>query len=238
MLSIKQYQLNLKHYYGYYTGAIDGIRGTKTVKAIKAFQSGHSLTADGIYGAKTNAKLVAVVKAMQAKLGVAQDGLVGTKTIAAIKAAQKKYGLTVDGICGTKTFAKLNGGSNTGNLSAGSLSAHFKKTEFKCGCGGKYCNGYPATVSSKLLTILEALRSYYGKPITITSGIRCTTHNKQVGGVSNSTHKTGKAADIYIPGICDTAAGRKKVVAKAYALGAKYSYCNTAGMGNAVHINV
>lgn len=233
MLSVKQYQLNLKHYYGYYTGAIDGSRGSKTIAAIKAFQRDHGLTVDGIYGSKTDAKLVAVIKSMQAKLGVTQDGKVGTKTIAAIKAAQKGYGLKQDGICGKLTFAKLNGGS-----SAGSFSAHFKKSEFRCGCKGKYCSGYPATVSKGLLNILEALRSIYGKPITVTSGIRCTTYNRQVGGISNSAHKTGKAADIYIPGICDTAAGRKEVVAKAYELGARYSYCNTSGMGNAVHINV
>lgn len=93
-------------------------------------------------------------------------------------------------------------------------------------------------MSAKLIKILEALRAYYGKPITITSGVRCATYNRNVGGVSNSAHKTGKAADFYIPGICDSAAGRKKVVAKAYALGAAYSYANTSGMGNAVHVNV
>lgn len=238
MLSIKQYQLNLKHYYGYYAGAIDGSRGPQTVKAIKAFQRDHGLTVDGSYGPKTNAKLITVIKAMQAKLGVTQDGMVGSKTIAAIKAAQKKYGLKQDGICGKLTFAKLNGSTGGSGNSSGQLSSHFKKTEFKCGCRGKYCSGYPATVSSKLLKILEGLRSFYGKPITVTSGIRCNTYNRQVGGVSNSPHKYGKAADIYIPGICDTAAGRKKVVAKAYALGASYSYCNTPQMGNAVHINV
>ncbi|MEE0746581.1 MAG: hypothetical protein UIL73_08850, partial [Anaerovoracaceae bacterium] len=59
-----------------------------------------------------------------------------------------------------------------------------------------------------------------------------------VGGVSNSAHKYGRAADIYIPGICNTAAGRRQVVSKAYSLGAAYSYANTSGMGNAVHINV
>lgn len=235
MLSVKQYQLNLKHYYGYYTGTIDGSRGPKTIAAIKAFQRDHGLTVDGVYGPKTDARLIAAIKAMQAKLGVTQDGKVGSKTIAAIKAVQKRYGLVQDGICGAKTSAKLNGSSSS---SSGGSSAHFKKSEFRCGCRGKYCSGYPATVSSKLLNILEGLRSIYGRPITVTSGLRCTTYNRQVGGISNSAHKTGKAADIYIPGICDTAAGRKKVVAKAYELGAKYSYCNTSGMGNAVHINV
>lgn len=241
MLTIRQYQSNLKHYYGYYSGAVDGIRGAGTIAAIKAFQRGHSVYADGIYGVNTNAKMVSVIKSLQGKLSVTRDGIIGNNTIAAIKATQKKYGLTVDGIAGTKTMAKLNGGSS-GSSGSGSGtwngSSHFSKTEFKCKCGGRYCNGYPATVNTKLINILESLRAYYGKPITITSGLRCARHNANVGGVSNSAHKYGRAADIYIPGICSTAAGRRQVVSKAYSLGAAYSYANTKGMGNVVHINV
>lgn len=233
MLTVRQYQLNLKHYYAYYTGAIDGIAGAGTKAAVKAFQRDHGLTQDGIYGANTNAKLIAVIKTMQGKVGTTQDGLVGTNTINAIKAVQRKYGLTVDGIYGTRTNAAIN--SNIG----GGSSAHFKKSEFKCECGGRYCNGYPAgNTSAALLNILEKIRSYYGKPITITSGQRCATYNRQVGGITNSAHRFGKAADIYIPGVTNTAAGRNAVVNLAYKYGAAYSYANTAQMGNAVHINV
>nr|WP_256476213.1 D-Ala-D-Ala carboxypeptidase family metallohydrolase [Anaerofustis sp. NSJ-163] len=110
---------------------------------------------------------------------------------------------------------------------------YFKKSEFKCQCGGKYCNGYPAEMSSKLIDILEELREYFGKPITITSGLRCSKHNANVGGVSNSKHMYGKAADIYIAGV-----DKAKIKSKAYSLGAAYSYYGTDNMGNAVHINV
>lgn len=234
MLTVRQYQTNLKHYYAYYTKAVDGINGAGTKAAVRAFQRDHGLTVDGIYGAKTDAKLVACIKSLQGKIGVAQDGIVGTNTINAIEVVQRRYGLVVDGIAGTATFRALNSGV-TGNGS----SAHFKKVEFACECGGRYCNGYPGgNTSAKLLGILESLRSYYGKPITITSGQRCATFNAQVGGISNSAHRFGKAADIYIPGICDTVAGRRQVISKAYALGAAYAYGNTPGMGNAVHINV
>ncbi len=233
MLTVRQYQRNLKHYYAYYTGAVDGINGAGTKAAVRAFQRDCHITVDGIYGSDTNARLVYVVKNMQAKVGVTQDGIVGTNTINAIKAVQRKYGLTVDGIYGTRTNAAIN--SNIG----GGSSAHFKKAEFACECGGRYCNGYPGgDTSAKLLGILESLRSYYGKPITVTSGQRCPTYNRQIGGISNSAHIYGKAADIYIPGICDTVAGRRQVISKAYALGAAYAYGNTPGMGNAVHINV
>lgn len=137
----------------------------------------------------------------------------------------------------------LGGGASSGGTTvstpSGGASAHFKKAEFKCKCGGRYCNGYPAgNTSAKLLTILEKIRAHYGKPVTIRSGQRCKKRNAQVGGVSNSMHTKGKAADIYIKGICDTAAGRRQVVALAYKYGAKYAYANTKQMGTSVHINV
>lgn len=137
----------------------------------------------------------------------------------------------------------LGGGASSGGTTvstpSGGASAHFKKAEFKCKCGGRYCNGYPAgNTSAKLLTILEKIRAHYGKPVTIRSGQRCKKRNAQVGGVSNSMHTKGKAADIYIKDICDTAAGRRQVVALAYKYGAKYAYANTKQMGTSVHINV
>lgn len=44
--------------------------------------------------------------------------------------------------------------------------------------------------------VLDPLRELYGKPITVNSGYRCPALNKAVGGVSNSQHLTGEAADI------------------------------------------
>lgn len=46
--------------------------------------------------------------------------------------------------------------------------------------------------------ILQPLRNYLDKPITINSGYRSVQVNKAVGGVSNSQHITGCAADIRI----------------------------------------
>lgn len=247
MISVLYRQYFLKYNYGYYTGKLDGISGSGTKAAIKKFQRVYGLSVDGIWGTKTNAKAVSVTKELQTLLnkygaGLTVDGVLGQKTAAAIKTAQKKLGLTADGCAGQATWAKLRSGSgSSGSTSAasGGSSAHFAKSEFKCGCGGRYCNGYPAgNTSAKLLNILEKIRAYYGKPITITSGQRCATRNKQVGGVSGSAHTKGKAADIYIPGVTDTRAGRNAVVNLAYKYGAAYSYANTAQMGNAVHINV
>ncbi|MGN0788267.1 MAG: spore cortex-lytic enzyme [Candidatus Onthoplasma sp.] len=49
-------QTRLKKW-GYYTGAIDGINGPKTIAAVKAFQKKYGLTADGIVGPLTAAKM-------------------------------------------------------------------------------------------------------------------------------------------------------------------------------------
>lgn len=46
--------------------------------------------------------------------------------------------------------------------------------------------------------VLDPLRRIIQKPIIITSGYRCEKLNKAVGGVSNSWHKQGNAADIHI----------------------------------------
>ena len=54
--------------------------------------------------------------------------------------------------------------------------------------------------------VLDPLRAANG-PITINSGYRCPSLNSLVGGVSNSQHVTGQAADISIKG--DIAYGKK-----------------------------
>lgn len=46
--------------------------------------------------------------------------------------------------------------------------------------------------------VLDPLRRIIQKPIIITSGYRCEKLNKAVGGVSNSWHQQGNAADIHI----------------------------------------
>lgn len=78
---------------------------------------------------------------------------------------------------------------------------NFKYSEFKCKCGGKYCNGYPVPFSYELAKNLQNIRSHFGKPLTITSPLRCETWNSKQGGVKNSKHKKGWACDFYIKGV-------------------------------------
>lgn len=53
---VKEVQRRLKEW-GYYNGAIDGVYGPATVKAVKAFQKKNGLTADGVAGKSTYAAL-------------------------------------------------------------------------------------------------------------------------------------------------------------------------------------
>ena len=50
--AVKQIQTKLKNW-GYYSGSVDGIYGSATVRAVRAFQQKNGLTADGKAGPKT-----------------------------------------------------------------------------------------------------------------------------------------------------------------------------------------
>lgn len=77
------------------------------------------------------------------------------------------------------------------------LSENFSESEFAC--KGRSCCGGTAAVSMELVSVLQAVRGYLGKPLRITSGFRCKVHNKAVGGAANSMHCRGWAADVVPP---------------------------------------
>lgn len=75
---------------------------------------------------------------------------------------------------------------------------YFTIDEFRCHhCGHLPENG----MNPVLLEKLDALRESVGLPIVVSSGYRCPEHNADVGGVWNSQHVKGNAADIYCPGL-------------------------------------
>lgn len=49
---------------------------------------------------------------------------------------------------------------------------------------------------NRLADYLDSIREKYGKPIFISSGYRCPLLNQAVGGVANSQHLKGLAADL------------------------------------------
>ena len=101
-------------------------------------------------------------------------------------------------------------------LPEGYLSPNFRANEFRCNhCGELHPSG--VMPPRQLLDWLEEIRAHFGKPIHINSGYRCPVHNDNVGGVRNSRHLAGDAADFYINGVttasiyefCDTLIGSK-----------------------------
>lgn len=54
----------------------------------------------------------------------------------------------------------------------------------------------PMNVKPELVDFLNQLRLRFGKPLVVTSGYRSPEHNRAVGGVANSYHTQGLAADI------------------------------------------
>lgn len=77
---------------------------------------------------------------------------------------------------------------------------YFTREEFKCKCGGRYCNGYPAEMKEDVVRIANNARKYFGRAGHIVSGLRCQIHNANEGGVANSQHMYGEAIDMRIDG--------------------------------------
>ena len=75
-------------------------------------------------------------------------------------------------------------------------SKHFKRSEFACKCGCGF-----DTIDTELLDILNDLRAHFDRPIVISSGCRCETHNEKEGGASNSQHLYGRAVDLRVHGV-------------------------------------
>lgn len=68
------------NFLGYNCGAEDGIQGINTTSAIKLFQADFGLVTDGIVGAKTQGKLMYILKKCQEIIGAKVDGLAGDET--------------------------------------------------------------------------------------------------------------------------------------------------------------
>ena len=179
-MTIRQIQCLLA-YLGYYDGPLDGLWGEKSQKATIDFQHDFG--------------------------GISVDGICGEQTEKAMKHAVE-YGIEKksDSTDYTADYTDVQN-NNTENSTDGNTGTtwdeikYFKKPEFACKCG-KYCNGYPVEIDMNMVKIADKIRSRIGKPIQINSGIRCKIHNANVGGVSNSQHLLGNAADLGCPSGC------------------------------------
>ena len=73
----------------------------------------------------------------------------------------------------------------------------FKEKEFACKCCGQLPPLARENVKALVREVLDPVREKLGMPIVVNSGYRCEKHNKDVGGVRNSQHLRGEAADIH-----------------------------------------
>lgn len=144
------------------------------------------------------------------------DGIWGPGTEQAVKDFQHDNGLEEDGVPGVLTQPALVKAVSEGKFKPKEIQSetdndgaeelwwndirYFTRDEFRCKCGGKYCNGFPAEPQEGMVRAIDNVREHFGKAFTPNSGVRCPTHNANVGGVSNSRHLYGKAVDFRVPG--------------------------------------
>lgn len=176
---------NLLAYLGYYKDDVDGIWGEKSRAATVAFQKAAGLTADGIFGANTSARI--------------------KKAVAADEFAQEKHTL------GSPVW--------WGRIK------HFTREEFRCPC--PRCGGFPAEPQEKLVRAADKTRDHFGKPIRVSSGVRCQAHNDELSGsVPDSRHIRGKAMDFSVEGFSSSMVlayvQKLPEIRYAYAIDSKY----------------
>lgn len=182
------------------------------------------------------------------------DEIIGPQTKQAIKDFQKDFNLMIDGIWGKQSddcmvqvikecqaILQVKQDGMWGNDTESKYQAmngikHFKLSEFKCHCG---CG--ETRIDIRLVKILDEIRDYYGKPLIVTSGVRCPKHNKEVGGSSSTSWhlstRGGRASDFYVEGVnvtellshCIDLRNQGKI---------RYTYTNNTSMNGVVHIDI
>lgn len=167
-MTAKQRQ-HLLAYLGYYVGNIDGDWAALSREACRRFQQDFG--------------------------GIAVDGFGGPETDKALKHAVAIGFLMREDVTDNNVGNKSQTGTFWDEIE------FFDREEFRCQCGGKYCDGFPVEPQEQLVRTVDEIRRRLGVPVQIVtaggSGVRCRQHNANVGGVANSLHLTGNAADLH-----------------------------------------
>ena len=179
-MTTKQIQLLLT-YLEYDPGPIDGLDGSKTRDAVKAFQAAESLTVDGVVGAQTEKALLDAVS--NGRVYKPPDTANADKTAAVGDAAQY---LRADGCYHIPRGVEVR------------LTKNFMASEIHCqgvGC----CT--ESVISKRIMDLAQEIRDDLGEPLCIGtaqgSGYRCKAHNAAVGGAGNSLHMISDAVDLH-----------------------------------------
>lgn len=135
---------------------------------------------DGSFGKISQEATIAYQRAYDLR----DDGKIGPATRYSMKNDVKK-----DNNSMIKEYSKAKDGKTK-------LSANFKVKEFACKDGSD-----KILISTELVDVLQKIRTHFGRPVNINSAYRTESYNKKVGGVSNSQHLYGTAADIVVSGV-------------------------------------
>ena len=136
----------------------------------------------------------------------AVDGIWGKASRAAAISFQEKYGIPQDETFGEESKNRILEVIGTGEKAKEAdfwqeISC-FERSEFKCTCGGRGCDGFPVEPAEQLVRNADAARKHFGKVARVSSGIRCKLRNSELpGSAANSLHMRGKAIDFCVTGV-------------------------------------
>lgn len=136
----------------------------------------------------------------------AVDGIWGNGSREAVIRFQKDHDLEPDGIVGERTEKRLREAICTEETGEDKgfweEIRYFRRDEFRCTCGGRGCDGFPAEPRERLVRNAETVRSHFGKAVIVSSGVRCSLRNSELpGSAENSLHLSGRAVDFAVSGV-------------------------------------
>ena len=76
------------------------------------------------------------------------------------------------------------------------IEPYITDSEYRCRCCGEYPPSFRDSAHDVIFNAFKQIREAWGKPIPITSGYRCPTHNSMIGGAYLSAHMFGLALDL------------------------------------------
>ena len=198
-----QWQLLVLGFYGDYSlRHVDTYWGAESARAFNGWQASHGCERSVIYNATEMRMIMDDVRQLQQSLGVTDDGYGGPKTLAAIAERDKPAEEPQPNHSPEPTPVPPEEEKPEADDEAAFWASvpHFERAEFRCKCGR--CGGYPVEPDKDLVRRLEQIREHFGRPVIVTSGVRCPAHNASLEHSSpNSQHLYGKAADIQIAGV-------------------------------------
>ena len=157
----------------------------KQKQALLAYLGYYDGLLDGLWGEKSQQATIDFQRAHMAQEDV--DGIFGAATekrILKVIASEEKSAVD-DKMSATEGWWKD--------------IRYFTRKEFRCTC--PRCGGFPVEPEETMVRVVDEIRHRAGVPVTIVdsggSGIRCPEHNAEVGGVANSEHLYGRAADLH-----------------------------------------